>query len=66
MATATLASPPPAHGGRHSAVSGTTLGAGVIASAARDAFAKLDPRCLTGNPVILATEVVAALATLST
>ena len=31
----------------------------------RDAFVKLDPRKLTGNPVILATEVVAALASVS-
>ena len=38
----------------------------LLARAARDAFVKLDPRKLTGNPVILATEVVAALATLST
>ena len=30
-----------------------------------DAFAKLDPRQLLGNPVILATELVAALATVS-
>jgi K+-transporting ATPase ATPase B chain len=30
-----------------------------------DAFIKLDPRKLTGNPVILATEVVAVLATVS-
>jgi K+-transporting ATPase ATPase B chain len=31
-----------------------------------DAFKKLDPRALAGNPVILATEVVAVLATAST
>jgi K+-transporting ATPase ATPase B chain len=37
----------------------------MLARAARDAFVKLDPRKLTGNPVILATEVVAALATVS-
>jgi K+-transporting ATPase ATPase B chain len=37
----------------------------IYARAAREAFLKLDPRCLVGNPVILATEVVAALATLS-
>ncbi len=38
------------------------------ASCARDpdSFVKLDPRKLTGNPVILATEVVALLATIST
>ena len=38
----------------------------ILARAGRDAFAKLDPRKLTGNPVILVTEVVAVLATLST
>jgi K+-transporting ATPase ATPase B chain len=37
----------------------------MLGRAARDAFVKLDPRKLTGNPVILATEVVAALATVS-
>ena len=38
-----------------SAVSGTTLSGSIVALAARDALAKLDPRHLTGNPVILAT-----------
>jgi K+-transporting ATPase ATPase B chain len=37
----------------------------LIWRAVGDAFAKLDPRKLVGNPVILATEVVAALATIS-
>lgn len=37
----------------------------VIVTALKSAFAKLDPRALAGNPVILATEVVAALATVS-
>ena len=37
----------------------------ILSRAWRDAFVKLDPRKLTGNPVILATEVVAALATVS-
>ncbi len=37
----------------------------ILARASRDAFAKLDPRKLTGNPVILATEVVAVLATMA-
>jgi K+-transporting ATPase ATPase B chain len=37
----------------------------IIKRAALDAFVKLDPRKLAGNPVILATEVVAALATVS-
>lgn len=38
----------------------------ILSRAVRDAFVKLDPRKLANNPVILATEVVAALATLST
>ncbi len=38
---------------------------GIVANALKSAFAKLDPRQLAGNPVILATEVVAALATVS-
>jgi potassium-transporting ATPase ATP-binding subunit len=37
----------------------------IIRRASIDALVKLDPRKLTGNPVILATEVVAALATVS-
>ena len=38
----------------------------MLGRAARDAFVKLDPRKLTGNPVIFATEIVAILATAST
>ena len=37
----------------------------LIARAAADSVVKLDPRKLVGNPVILATEVVAVLATVS-
>jgi K+-transporting ATPase ATPase B chain len=37
----------------------------ILARAAGDAFVKLDPRRLTGNPVIFATWVVALLATAS-
>jgi K+-transporting ATPase ATPase B chain len=37
----------------------------ILARAGRDALVKLDPRKLVGNPVILATEVVAVLATAS-
>ena len=37
----------------------------VLSRAARDAVIKLDPRHLAGNPVILATEVVAILASIS-
>jgi K+-transporting ATPase ATPase B chain len=51
---------------RRSAVSGTTLSSSVMARAVRDSFVKLDPRKLARNPVILATEIVAILATLST
>jgi K+-transporting ATPase ATPase B chain len=50
---------------RRSAVTGTTLSASVMNRAIRDSFVKLDPRKLARNPVILATEVVAALATVS-
>ena len=38
----------------------------MLRRAGLDAFIKLDPRKLAGNPVILATEVVALLATVST
>ena len=37
----------------------------ILGRAVSDAFKKLDPRALVGNPVILSTEVVAALATVS-
>ena len=36
-----------------------------VGRAIRDALAKLDPRALVGNPVILTTEVVAILSTVS-
>jgi potassium-transporting ATPase ATP-binding subunit len=51
---------------RRSAVAGTALSSGVVVRAIRESFVKLDPRKLGSNPVILATEIVAALATLST
>jgi potassium-transporting ATPase ATP-binding subunit len=51
---------------RRSAVAGTTLSSHVVVRAIQDSFVKLDPRKLTGNPVILATEIVAVLATIST
>ncbi len=38
----------------------------MLGRAARDAFGKLDPRKLTGNPVIFATWIVALLASVST
>ncbi len=51
---------------RRSAVAGTALSSSVVVRAISDSFAKLDPRRLTKNPVILATEIVAVLATVST
>jgi K+-transporting ATPase ATPase B chain len=51
---------------RQSAIAGTTLNPSVLQRAIVDSFLKLDPRRLARNPVILATEVVAALATVST
>jgi potassium-transporting ATPase ATP-binding subunit len=47
-----------------SALAGRLSGA-VLARAAKDAFLKLDPRKLTGNPVIFATWIVALLSTVS-
>ena len=51
---------------RRSAVTSTALSSGVMTRAIRDSFVKLDPRKLARNPVILATEIVAVLATAST
>jgi potassium-transporting ATPase ATP-binding subunit len=51
---------------RRSAVTATALSSSVVSRAIRDSFVKLDPRALARNPVILATELVAALATAST
>jgi len=51
---------------RRSAVTGTTLSSNVVSRAIGDSFVKLNPMRLTRNPVILATELVAALATIST
>jgi len=51
---------------RRSAVSSTTLSSSVLVRAIVDSFVKLDPRKLARNPVILATEVIAVLATIST
>jgi K+-transporting ATPase ATPase B chain len=48
-----------------SGIAGATFSGGILVQALISAFAKLDPRKLAGNPVILATEVVAALATVS-
>ena len=51
---------------RRSAVANTAFNSAVLGRAIADSFVKLDPRKLARNPVILATEVVAALATIST
>ncbi|HXQ09869.1 MAG TPA: potassium-transporting ATPase subunit KdpB [Caulobacteraceae bacterium] len=51
---------------RRSAVASTALSSSVIVRAIQDSFVKLDPRKLSKNPVILATEIVAVLATVST
>ena len=48
-----------------SAVTETGSQSAILTRASLDALAKLDPRKLVGNPVILATEVVAVLATVS-
>ncbi len=50
--------------GRRSSLAGSFSPA-LLRRAALDSFVKLDPRKLAGNPVILATEVVAVLATVS-
>eukprot|EP01037_Dinobryon_pediforme_P016761 gene16760-16941_t len=49
-----------------SAISAQSPMQGMIQRATVDALVKLDPRKLAGNPVILTTEIVAVLATLST
>ncbi len=51
---------------RRSAVAGTTLSSSVMLRAIADSFVKLDPRRLTGNPVMLAVWIIALLATVST
>jgi K+-transporting ATPase ATPase B chain len=51
---------------RRSAVTGTSMSSSVVIRAIQDSFVKLDPRKLTGNPVIMAVWIVALLATIST
>jgi K+-transporting ATPase ATPase B chain len=51
---------------RRSTIASTALSPSVMNRAIRDSFVKLDPRKLARNPVILATEITAALATVST
>ena len=50
---------------RRSTISGTTFSSSIVNRAIKDALVKLNPRQLAKNPVILTTEVVAALATIS-
>ncbi len=50
---------------RRTSLSGSAFSGAILGRAVRDAFGKLDPRKLASNPVILTTEVVAALATVS-
>jgi len=52
-------------GRRKASTLATSLSPALLARAARDAVVKLDPRKLTGNPVIFATWIVALLATAS-
>jgi K+-transporting ATPase ATPase B chain len=51
---------------RRSTIASTALSSSVLVRAIEDSFVKLDPRRLSKNPVILATELVAVLATIST
>jgi K+-transporting ATPase ATPase B chain len=51
---------------RRSTIASTALSSHVLIRAIQDSFIKLDPRKLSKNPVILATEIVAVLATIST
>ena len=50
---------------RRSTIAGTTFSSTIVVRAIKDAFVKLNPRHLASNPVILTTEVVAVLATIS-
>jgi len=62
----TMTSVPLGENRRKAATLVGSFSAPILARAARDAFIKLDPRKLLGNPVIFATEIVAILATIST
>jgi K+-transporting ATPase ATPase B chain len=61
----TLTPQPLGEGRRKASTLVSSFSAPMLGRAAADAFVKLDPRKLTGNPVIFATEIVAILATLS-
>lgn len=51
---------------RRASTLATSFSPALVGRALRDALVKLDPRKLTGNPVIFTTEIVAVLATIST
>ena len=50
---------------RRSTLASTTFSSNIVGRSIGEAFVKLDPRHLARNPVILTTEVVAVLATIS-
>ena len=62
----TTATAPLGEGRRKAATLVGSFSAPIMARATKDSFIKLDPRRLTGNPVIFATWIVAVLATMST
>ncbi|THD55044.1 potassium-transporting ATPase subunit KdpB [Phenylobacterium sp.] len=62
----TTATAPLGEGRRKAATLVGSFSGPILARATRDSFVKLDPRKLTGNPVIFATWIVAVLATMST
>ncbi len=62
----TLASAPMGDHRRKASMLAESFSGAILGRAVRDAFVKLDPRKLTGNPVIFATEIVAILASVST
>jgi len=61
----TMTTPSLGEGRRKASTLVSSFSGPMMMRAAGDAFRKLDPRKLTGNPVIFATEIVAILATIS-
>ncbi|HEX2818393.1 MAG TPA: HAD-IC family P-type ATPase, partial [Phenylobacterium sp.] len=62
----TTATAPLGEGRRKATTLVGSFSGAILGRATRDSFIKLDPRKLTGNPVIFATWIVAVLATMST
>ncbi len=62
----TFASAPTGDHRRKASMLSDSFSGAILGRAVGEAFVKLDPRKLTGNPVIFATEIVAILATAST